>query len=171
MGEFQITYDGELPVRSGEVIAILKGIKKGDSIRATLVETSSKVVYRSRIDGTLMTEMPVPFEPLILGKVIGRIGVASGTTAFRIKEVTKTSKPRRKKFSRAEEKAIWKRSEGKCAICERPTDFDEGEIDHIIPLAKGGTNDFDNLQWLCLRCNRLKGHTKTNEEVRKLVTK
>jgi 5-methylcytosine-specific restriction endonuclease McrA len=31
------------------------------------------------------------------------------------------------------------------------------EIDHIIPLAKGGTNELDNLQILCKKCNRKKG--------------
>ncbi len=169
MVEFQITFDGELSIRSGEVISILKGIKRGISIRATRVETKSGVMYQSRIDGTMMTEMPVPFEQPIVGKVVGRIDVRSNTTTFRIKEITNDSRPKRKKFSRAEEKALWKKYGGRCVICERGTDFDEGEIDHIIPLAKGGTNDYDNLQWLCLRCNKLKGHTKTNEQVRKLV--
>lgn len=30
-------------------------------------------------------------------------------------------------------------------------------IDHIVPLAKGGTNNADNLQILCVRCNCSKG--------------
>ena len=30
------------------------------------------------------------------------------------------------------------------------------EIDHIVPVAKGGTNDIDNLQTLCKECNRAK---------------
>ncbi|MNP57024.1 HNH endonuclease [compost metagenome] len=31
------------------------------------------------------------------------------------------------------------------------------EIDHIIPISKGGTTTEDNLQALCWRCNRTKG--------------
>ncbi|MGB7414296.1 MAG: HNH endonuclease [Thermosynechococcaceae cyanobacterium] len=30
------------------------------------------------------------------------------------------------------------------------------EVDHIIPLAKGGPNDISNLHTLCQRCNREK---------------
>jgi hypothetical protein len=36
-------------------------------------------------------------------------------------------------------------------------------IDHDLSLARGGTNDIDNLQWLCAPCNRKK-HLKTMKE-------
>lgn len=36
-----------------------------------------------------------------------------------------------------------------CALCGRVTT--DGEVDHRIPLAQGGTEDDSNLQWLCKR--------------------
>ena len=31
------------------------------------------------------------------------------------------------------------------------------EVDHVVPLARGGTDELENLQVACHRCNRLKG--------------
>lgn len=35
--------------------------------------------------------------------------------------------------------------------------FEEATIDHIIPMAKGGTNVLSNLQIACYPCNLKKG--------------
>ena len=71
--------------------------------------------------------------------------------------------------SRTAEKAIYEKFQHRCEICGRETAFDEGEVDHIKPKTKGGTDEPNNLQWLCHRCNKLKGSTRTNEEVRELL--
>ena len=42
----------------------------------------------------------------------------------------------------------------RCAYCGTKDDI---EMDHIIPLARGGTNTADNIQPLCGPCNRSKG--------------
>lgn len=69
--------------------------------------------------------------------------------------VEKTEK--RKKFSQSEREIIYNRSEGRCGICGRFVPYGEFTVDHIVPLAKGGKNDFDNLQCACKSCNQLKG--------------
>ncbi len=44
-----------------------------------------------------------------------------------------------------------------CTRCGRTSPYVRLEVDHKIPLAKGGTNDEKNLQTLCYQCNRGKG--------------
>ncbi len=39
--------------------------------------------------------------------------------------------------------------------CGRPVGA-SGHVDHIIPKAKGGTDDMDNLQTLCRECHSVK---------------
>ena len=51
--------------------------------------------------------------------------------------------------------AIYARDGYRCRNCGRRTD--DLEIDHIIPIAKGGKSTYDNLQTLCPRCNKKKG--------------
>jgi 5-methylcytosine-specific restriction endonuclease McrA len=55
-------------------------------------------------------------------------------------------------------KEIFDKDGGMCRNCGS---WDDLTIDHIIPLTKGGTNDVDNLQTLCRKCNQKKG-TKSN---------
>jgi hypothetical protein len=51
----------------------------------------------------------------------------------------------------------------RCAYCQSPQDLIGSlfEIDHIIPVSKGGDTTRDNLCWCCLLCNRYK-HNQTN---------
>ena len=76
----------------------------------------------------------------------------------------------RKRFSRAVERAIFKRARGLCQICASPTEFDYGEVDHIVAKSKGGSDYPKNLQWTCHRCNKLKGSNLSNEDIRQLLS-
>ena len=51
--------------------------------------------------------------------------------------------------------AIYERDGHRCRICG--SRLDDLEIDHIIPISKGGKSTMDNLQTLCHRCNVRKG--------------
>jgi 5-methylcytosine-specific restriction endonuclease McrA len=52
--------------------------------------------------------------------------------------------------------AIRKMQKDKCAIC-RAKLFGAGDVDHIQPLLRGGSNKRSNLQLLCGPCNGSKG--------------
>ena len=49
--------------------------------------------------------------------------------------------------------AVLVRDGGRCRKCRSARNL---EVDHIVPLSKGGSSDEFNLQTLCRRCNRRK---------------
>ncbi|QHQ14550.1 hypothetical protein GMW39_00815 [Pectobacterium parmentieri] len=57
--------------------------------------------------------------------------------------------------------AIKKRDGEKCNYCGSAHEL---EIDHILPVSKGGNSDADNLQVLCKQCNILKFNHIVNQE-------
>ena len=50
---------------------------------------------------------------------------------------------------------VWKRDPG-CLICHVPKDKAgvNFEVDHILPVADGGTDDPENLRLLCVPCHK-----------------
>jgi 5-methylcytosine-specific restriction endonuclease McrA len=63
--------------------------------------------------------------------------------------------------------AMFVAQNGCCAACR--ADIDGGyEQDHVMPLARGGTNDIGNIQLLCRPCNRKK-HAKHPDDWAKEV--
>lgn len=62
----------------------------------------------------------------------------------------------------------WEKNKNICPICKKKGEFVtkrgfviDGfipfEIDHIIPISKGGKNNKKNIRIICRRCNRKKG--------------
>lgn len=43
-----------------------------------------------------------------------------------------------------------------CYLCNKITRPSMIEVDHVIPLSAGGSNDLDNLRTACRRCNQAK---------------
>ena len=55
-------------------------------------------------------------------------------------------------------KYVFLRDKYQCQSCGKTSAETELNIDHIIPLASGGSNDISNLQTLCRNCNQRKSH-------------
>ncbi len=65
---------------------------------------------------------------------------------------------RRRAFTFQDYLMIAVHSEQACAFCgKRPPEVPL-EIDHILPLSKGGSDLYYNLRFLCQRCNRSRGN-------------
>lgn len=73
------------------------------------------------------------------------------------------NKVKRKSFSTEQRNRIYKKTKGHCYLCGEFVDFDSFEIEHNIPLAKGGTNDFENLFCSCHCCNTMKNSIYPHE--------
>lgn len=98
---------------------------------------------------------------------------------FQQKDVKAKEVAKRRRVSPTQRKAVLERDDCTCQICgisrKYLDDMAPGlgeylrlEIDHIVPIAQGGTSDESNLQCLCWRCNSLKGSKKTNKQVNSL---
>ena len=82
-----------------------------------------------------------------------------------------SQKNKRRQISGKTRQNVLMRDNYTCQICGATVkDGAKLEIDHCIPVSKGGTNDENNLQVLCQQCNREK-HNRTDllHDKRKLV--
>jgi hypothetical protein len=60
-------------------------------------------------------------------------------------------------FTRAKLGLIYSKTNGKCAYCECPIEpFGNWQVDHVVPLCQGGTDELSNLVPSCPTCNCLK---------------
>jgi len=64
------------------------------------------------------------------------------------------SKSKRKTISKKLRLLILERDGYRCRLCGRTAKETKLEVDHITPVAKGGTDSLNNLWTLCIDCNR-----------------
>lgn len=53
---------------------------------------------------------------------------------------------------------VFERDEYKCKYCQKQLTRFTATLDHVMPVAEGGDNSFDNLVTACLNCNSRKHH-------------
>jgi hypothetical protein len=61
---------------------------------------------------------------------------------------------------------IYDRDGGICGICLKPVERTAFVIDHIVPVVRGGSDAFDNLQPVHFLCNRRKHITAPGDQLR-----
>lgn len=65
-------------------------------------------------------------------------------------------KAKRKKLLERKRLLIYRKTKGHCYLCGDFVDYNAFEIEHKVPISKGGTNDLSNLYCSCHYCNSMK---------------
>mgnify|MGYP000603297155 CR=1 FL=1 len=74
----------------------------------------------------------------------------------------------RKRLSQKQRKQIYNMFDGHCAYCGCTITMSEMQVDHILSLHRGGTDDISNMYPACRSCNKYKD-TYTIEGLRKAI--
>jgi 5-methylcytosine-specific restriction endonuclease McrA len=61
------------------------------------------------------------------------------------------------KVTQAQLKKLWDKQGGVCALTGRVLTIDSAELDHVVSLSVGGSNNVTNLRWLYADVNQMKG--------------
>lgn len=77
------------------------------------------------------------------------------------RKALKRGAPRIEAISR---RKVYERDNGKCYMCGIHLPFNKFELEHVIPLIRGGCHTYDNVKVACRSCNARK-HTKLLEEL------
>ncbi len=67
-------------------------------------------------------------------------------------------KETRKSISKEIRTGIWNKQNKRCALCGKPLNLSNAQLDHIIPWDFVGDELNDNYQILCARCNKQKNN-------------
>lgn len=91
--------------------------------------------------------------------------VVNGDFIYQIRAMQELKKKKRMDdFEYVKNRKILLKNTNKCSYCG--TDKGPFDVDHVIPVSYGGTNDIGNLTLACRRCNRSKGAKLVNEWLR-----
>jgi 5-methylcytosine-specific restriction endonuclease McrA len=72
------------------------------------------------------------------------------------------------KFSR---KNIYLRDKSRCQYCGKRFRTEELNLDHVVPVSRGGKSTWENVVCSCIRCNIRKGNRTPDEAALTLISK
>lgn len=132
-----------------------------DSLRRAKMEKEQERVLRKTLDDIGMSE-EVARNLQSLRAILGE--KSAYESSVRAKDlIVQRERHKRRPQSPSGRASIYERDEGKCYICGVEVAFMEMYLDHVLPLARGGSNRKDNLRVCCGRCNSAKGAMTLSE--------
>lgn len=114
-------------------------------------------LYCSTINGRIYNRKTAVFYDSDIFALIKRLNNKNGTF-YNDREIWNAlCRVERGKVSNKMRFSIYERDGYRCRKCGISDRYANLEIDHIIPISKGGKSTYDNLQTLCHKCNIEKG--------------
>ena len=115
---------------------------------------TSKVTDIKKAKDFISIESAIAHKNKAPGKCAGYYFI--DTDIAQVENENRDNKIKRKSFSVNERIKVYRKTKGHCYLCGEFIDFDSFEIEHKVPISKGGTNDLDNLFCSCHCCNTIK---------------
>lgn len=119
----------------------------------TLFKMNIKLIL-TKINGNHVTSKTLSFDRKTVEDLIERLNDKHGERYNDDGIWNAIARVERGRVSNKMRFSIYDRDGHRCIKCKRHTN--DLEIDHIIPIAKGGKSEYNNLQTLCKRCNKNK---------------
>lgn len=94
--------------------------------------------------------------------LINRVNTALDK-GFYVDTLGGSKKKKRKTYPQDIKRLIYLRNGGCCSICGKRMSLDECNLDHRIPLSKGGIDAVENLDCVHVKCNYIKADLMPDE--------
>lgn len=145
----------ELPKNKRRLAKIEKNVFYKCNYHPTINFSITVKLISTNINGRQKRSKHQTFYPKDISDIIFKINQKNGNF-YLVDEIWKSiCKVERGKVTNRLRFQIYARDHNRCRRCGRYSD--NLEIDHIVPIAKGGKSTPDNLQSLCPKCNKEKG--------------
>lgn len=153
-GKFEDSADG---FKLNRLLSLEKKMFDKNRLKPAVNFHISISLYCSKINGEIYDSKQKTFNSEQILEYIKKLNNRNGSF-YNDREVWDAlCRVERGKVSNKMRFSIYQRDGYRCCKCGRSGYYDDLEIDHIKPIAKGGKTTYDNLQTLCRHCNKEKG--------------